>query len=75
VVRAEYVPKGAIRHVLNVLEEDGTPLSGIIFNGFLEKRRLMGENYSYGYYKTSRYGRAYRYGYGSYGAYGSDAEK
>ena len=74
VCRAEYVPKGAVRHVLNVLEEDGTPLSGIIFNGFLEKRRLMGENYSYGYYKTSRYGRAYRYGYGSYGAYGNEGD-
>ena len=72
VVRAEYVPKGAVRHVLDVLEEDGTTPSGIVFNGFLEKRRLMGENYSYGYYKTSRYGRAYRYGYGSYGAYGSN---
>ena len=75
VCRAEYVPKGAVRRVLQVLEEDGTQLSGIIFNAFLEKRRLMGENYSYGYYKTSRYGRAYRYGYGSYGAYGSESDK
>jgi capsular exopolysaccharide synthesis family protein len=75
VCRAEYVPKGAVRRVLQVIEEDGTPLSGIIFNAFVEKRRLMGENYSYGYYKTSRYGRAYRYGYGSYGTYGSDNEK
>lgn len=74
VCRAEYVPKGAVRHVLKILEEDGTPLSGIIFNGFLERRRLMGENYSYGYYKTSRYGRAYRYGYGAYGAYGSEKD-
>jgi capsular exopolysaccharide synthesis family protein len=74
VCRAEYVPKGAVRHVLKILEEDGTPLSGIVFNGFLEKRRLMGENYSYGYYKTSRYGRAYRYGYGAYGAYGSEKD-
>lgn len=74
VCRAEYVPKGAVRHVLKIIEEDGTPLSGIIFNGFLEKRRLMGENYSYGYYKTSRYGRAYRYGYGAYGAYGSEKD-
>ena len=75
VCRAEYVPKGAVRHVLSTLEEDGTPLSGIVFNGFLEKRRLIGENHSYGYYKTSRYGRAYRYGYGAYGAYGSDSDK
>ena len=72
VTRAEYVPKGAVRRVLEVLEEDGTALSGIVFNGFKEKRRLIGENYSYGYYKTSRYGRAYRYGYGAYGAYGDD---
>jgi capsular exopolysaccharide synthesis family protein len=72
VVHAEYVPKGAVRRVLGILEEDGTALSGVVFNGFREKRRLMGENYSYGYYKSSRYGRAYRYGYGSYGSYGSD---
>jgi capsular exopolysaccharide synthesis family protein len=75
VAQAEYVPKGAIRRALEILEEDGTHLSGIVFNGFKEKRRLMGENYSYGYYKTSRYGRAYRYGYSPYGAYGSDQEK
>jgi capsular exopolysaccharide synthesis family protein len=72
VVRAEYTPKGAVHRVLKVLEEDNSSISGIIFNGFKEKRRLIGENYSYGYYKTSRYGRAYRYGYGAYGAYGSD---
>lgn len=71
VVRADYAPKGAIRRVLEVIEEDGVPLSGLIFNGFKERRRLMGENYSYGYYRTSRYGRAYQYGYGSYGSYGA----
>ena len=76
VARSEHSPKGAVRRALQILEEDGTHLSGLIFNGFKEKRRLMGENYSYGYYKTSRYGRAYRYGYGgSYGAYGSEREK
>ncbi|MEI6604089.1 MAG: polysaccharide biosynthesis tyrosine autokinase [Verrucomicrobiota bacterium] len=76
VARAEHSPKGAVRRTLQILAEDGTTLSGIIFNGFVERRRLMGENYSYGYYKTSRYGRAYRYGYGgAYGAYGSDSEK
>ncbi|MCW1887310.1 polysaccharide biosynthesis tyrosine autokinase [Luteolibacter flavescens] len=74
VARAEYTPKGAVRRVLDVLREDGTTLSGIVFNGFKEKRRLIGENYSYGYYRTSRYGRAYRYGYGSYGSYGADDE-
>jgi capsular exopolysaccharide synthesis family protein len=74
VVRAEYTPKGAVHRVLKVLDEDNSTISGIVFNGFREKRRLIGENYSYGYYKTSRYGRAYRYGYGAYGAYGSDDE-
>jgi len=75
VVRANYGPKGALRRVLEVMDHDGTKLSGIIFNGFKEKRHLIGENYSYGYYKTSRFGRSYRYGYGSYGAYGSEKEK
>ena len=76
VTRAEYTPKGAIQRTLQILSEDGSILCGLIFNGFVEKRRLMGENYSYGYYKTSRYGRSYRYGYGKgYGAYGSEPEK
>jgi capsular exopolysaccharide synthesis family protein len=70
VAKADYVPKGAIRRALEVLEGDGIPLSGIIFNGYKERRYLMGENYSYGYYKPSRYGRAYRYSYDSYGSYG-----
>jgi capsular exopolysaccharide synthesis family protein len=74
VVHAEYVPKGAVNRTLAILAEDGTTLSGIVFNGFVEKRRLMGENYSYGYYKSSRYGRAYRYGYGAYGSYGTDSD-
>lgn len=72
VCRADYVPKGAVRHALSTLEEDRTSISGIVFNGFTEKRRLIGDNNTYGYYRTSRYGRAYRYGYGAYGAYGSD---
>jgi len=67
VVRADYVPKGAVRRVLEILKEDGTQISGLVFNGFKERRRLIGENYSYGYYETSRYGKAYRYGYGAYG--------
>ena len=71
VARADYAPKGAIRRTLEILKEDGTFPSGIVFNGFKESRRLMGENYSYGYYRTSRYGNAYRYGYGSYRSYGS----
>ena len=68
VVRADYVPKGAVHRVLEVMDEDGTPLSGTIFNAFKERRLLIGENYSYGSYQTSRYGRSYRYGYGSYGS-------
>ena len=67
VVRADYVPKGAVHRVLEVMDEDGTALSGVIFNAFKERRLLIGENYSYGSYQTSRYGRSYRYGYGSYG--------
>ena len=70
VTMADYAPKGAIRRALKILEEDGITLSGIIFNGYKERRYLMGENYSYGYYRTSRYGRHYRYSYDSYGAYG-----
>jgi polysaccharide biosynthesis transport protein len=75
VARADYVPKGAVRRALETLDEDGTPLSGIIFNSFKQSRRLIGENYSYGYYKTSRYGNAARYGYGSYNSYGSYGEE
>lgn len=77
VVRGQYVPKGAVARTLGLLEEDGTRLSGIVFNGFKEKKRLIGQNYSYGHYKMSRYGRSYQYGYGgygSYGAYGSEEE-
>lgn len=71
VVRADYCPKGAVRRVLEVIDDDRAQLAGLVFNGFKERRRLIGENYSYGYYRTSRYGRAYRYGYGSYGSYGA----
>ncbi len=73
VVRANYVPKGAVRRVISLLENDQNMPSGIVFNGFSEKRRLIGQNYSYGNFQTNKYGGAYRYGYGSYGAsYGSD---
>jgi len=74
VTRAEYVPKGAVRRVISLLQADDNLPVGIIFNGFEEKKRLIGQNYSYGNYQTNRYGRAYRYGYGSYGAYGSEEE-
>ena len=75
VVRANYVPKGAVRRVISLLENDQNLPSGIVFNAFSEKRRLIGQNYSYGNYQTNRYGRAYRYGYGSYGSYGSNGDK
>ncbi len=75
VVRADFVPKGAVRRVISMLDHDQNLPSGIVFNGFAEKRRLIGQNYSYGNYQTNKYGKAYRYGYGSYGSYGSDSEK
>lgn len=77
VVRANFVSKGAVRHVLDLLEHDHDLPSGLVFNGFSEKRRLVGQNYSYGNYQSNKYGQAYRYGYGrTYGTYGSgDREK
>jgi capsular exopolysaccharide synthesis family protein len=60
VVRADHTPKGAVQRVLDVLHDDGTSICGLVFNGFQETRRRMGDNYSYGYYGS----------YGSYGAYG-----
>jgi capsular exopolysaccharide synthesis family protein len=71
VVRANYVPKGAVTRTLELLGTAGSPPAGIVFNGFKETRRMIGENYSYGSYRLNRYGRPYHYGYGSYGAYGS----
>ena len=70
VVRAEYVPIGAVQRTLELLASANTPPAGIVFNAFHEHRHLMGYNYSYGYYRTNRYGSGYRYGYGHYGAYG-----
>lgn len=72
VVRGDYVPKAAVRRVISLLDHDNNLPSGIVFNGFSEKRRLIGQNYSYGNYQTNKYGNSYRYGYGSYGSYGSD---
>lgn len=74
VVRAEYVPKGATLRTLELLNSGGSPPSGLVVNGYIESRRMIGQNYSYGAYRMSRYGKTYRYGYGSYGAYGSDAD-
>ncbi len=77
VIRANVVPKMAVFRSLDLLEEDGVTLSGVILNGYRESRRLLGYNYSYGSYRTGKYGyRQYGYGgYGSYGAYGSDEEE
>ena len=77
VIRANVVPKPAVFRGMDLLEEDGVKLAGVVMNGYLESRRLLGYNYSYGAYRTGRYGyRQYGYGgYGSYGAYGSDDEE
>ena len=77
VVRANTVPKPAVFRALDLVEEGGIKLSGIVLNGYRESRRLLGYNYSYGSYRTGRYGYTqYGYGgYGSYGAYGSDDEE
>ena len=75
VVRASFVSKGAVRRVISLLDHDDNLPNGIVFNGFTEKRRLIGQNYSYGNYQSNKYGKAYRYGYGSYGSYGSDGDK
>jgi capsular exopolysaccharide synthesis family protein len=75
VVRASFVSKGAVRRVVSLLDHDENLPNGVVFNGFTEKRRLIGQNYSYGNYQSNKYGKAYRYGYGSYGSYGSDSEK
>ena len=71
VVRANYVPRGAVHRTLELLASADTHPSGLVFNGFKETRRMIGENYSYGSYRLSRYGRPYQYGYGNYGSYGS----
>lgn len=71
VIRAEYVPKGACYRVLRLLESGRTPLSGIVFNGYRERRSMIGYNYTYGYYQYGAKGKAYGYGKEAYG-YGSE---
>jgi Mrp family chromosome partitioning ATPase len=71
VVRADYVPRGAVMRTLELLSSADSPPSGLVFNCFKENRSMIGQNYSYGGYRLSRYGRPYRYGYGSYGSYGA----
>ena len=77
VVRANVVPKPAVFRALEMLEEDGSRIVGIVLNGYRETRRLLGYNYSYGSYRYGKYGYSqYGYGgYGSYGSYGSDDEE
>ncbi|MEP2774890.1 MAG: polysaccharide biosynthesis tyrosine autokinase [Luteolibacter sp.] len=72
VVRADYVPKGAAHRAISLLESGKTAISGIVLNGFKERRRLIGGSYSYGYYKYGSNGKSSSYGYGSYGTYGTD---
>ena len=72
VVRAEEVPKGAIRKVLELLEDDGTQPAGIVVNGYEEKTGLLTRKHRYGY-GYGGYGQYTQgYGYGGYGSYGSD---
>lgn len=68
VVRAEYVPKGATQRVMRLLAAGRTPLAGVVFNGFRERKRLVGLNYSYGNYKYGSSGNAYGYGNEAYGS-------
>jgi hypothetical protein len=60
VVRAEATPIAPVRRALEILDNFGVTPEGIVFNSYLEKRRLMGKNYTYGYGK-----------YGTCGTYGS----
>lgn len=70
VVRAGYVPKGAVNRTLDLLYETGNPPAGLVFNAYEETKRSIGYNYSYGNYKLNSYGRATTYG--AYGAYGDE---
>ncbi len=70
VARANYVSKGAVRRVLEIVKEDGLSLSGILLNSYKEHGYLRGQNYSYGYYRSAGYGRFSRYAYDTYGAPG-----
>jgi capsular exopolysaccharide synthesis family protein len=68
VVRADYVPKGASARVVRLLATGRTPLAGVVFNGFRERRGLIGANYSYGNYKYGTNGNPYGYGNEAYGS-------
>jgi capsular exopolysaccharide synthesis family protein len=72
VARADYTPRQAVVQAVDVLASGGTPVSGIVFNGYRERKRLISSNHSYGYYSYGRRGRARPYVSDGYGAYGSD---
>jgi capsular exopolysaccharide synthesis family protein len=74
IVRASWVPKGAVERSLDLLDSADTPPSGLVLNGYAESRRRITQNYTYGSYRMSRFGKAVQYGYGSYGSYGHDHE-
>lgn len=71
VVRSGYAPKGAVLRTLDLLDSYGTSPSGLILNAHAESRGSIGQNYSYGNYRMSKFGKPYQYGYGSYGSYGA----
>jgi len=72
VVRAESTPKGALRKVIDLLEDDGVEPAGMVINGYEEKTGFLAKKYrsGYGHGGYGQYGKGY--GYGSYGSYGSD---
>jgi polysaccharide biosynthesis transport protein len=67
VIRAEYVPKGAAKRAVWLLNSGRTPLAGVVLNAFRESRRLIDFNYSYGYYKYGSGGSPYGSGKETYG--------
>jgi Mrp family chromosome partitioning ATPase len=71
VVRSNYAPKGAVLRTLDLLDSYGTSPSGLVLNAHAESRGSIGQNYSYGNYRMSKFGKPYQYGYGSYGSYGA----
>ncbi len=78
VVRAESTPRGAVKRALHILDDFNVTPEGIIFNGYQERRSLIGKNYSYGYYQYGKYGKSGygKYQYGSYGSvYGEKEEE
>lgn len=48
IARAERTPKGAVLRAIDLLVQDGVPLSGIVLNGHKNRRSALGARY-YGY--------------------------